>query len=262
MHHFEGDAFVHSAAQQQREMREEVGRVEHFALEGLLARIGEQAAHQIGGAHGRFVDRLEIVIGRITERMAALEELAIALSDLQHVVDLVRDAAGNVADGLHLFAVREALLQQPVLGDVHDIGDRRAAGCVERHEDVDVLDLVFADRAGELQRHRLVDRLHEGFGGALGAVFIKIEQVGETRTGRCAPAAEFHQGAVGVEDDRAVDPVAVEAHGAEGRIVEHRVAVGPHRTRGALQGKAVAFPVEDLRARQQDRAAIGVGAAA
>ena len=47
--------------------------------------------------------------------MAVHQEFAVAAGHLQHVVDLVRDAASNVADGLHLLAVREALLQQPVL---------------------------------------------------------------------------------------------------------------------------------------------------
>ena len=56
------DALVDDPAQQDRELGEEVGRVEDFALERLFPGIGEQAANEVARAHGRFMDRLELII--------------------------------------------------------------------------------------------------------------------------------------------------------------------------------------------------------
>ena len=91
----------------------------------------------------------------------------------------MRNAAGDVADGAHLLAMCEALLKLAVLGDVNDIGHGRAARRVERHEHVGVLGLLFAFGAGEFQRDRLVDRLHQRSGGAAGSVIFGNEEIRE-----------------------------------------------------------------------------------
>ena len=46
---------------------------------------------------------------------------------LQHIVEVVCDAAGELADGVHLLALRELLLQLLLLGGLEHIDDRRLA---------------------------------------------------------------------------------------------------------------------------------------
>ena len=45
----------------------------------------------------------------------------------QHVVEVVRDAAGELADDLHLLALRELRFERLLLGGVDDVEDRRLA---------------------------------------------------------------------------------------------------------------------------------------
>ena len=46
---------------------------------------------------------------------------------LEHVVEVVRHAAGELADGLHLLRLGELRLQRPLLGGVERINDRDLA---------------------------------------------------------------------------------------------------------------------------------------
>ncbi len=45
----------------------------------------------------------------------------------QHVVEVVRDAARELADDLHLLALRELRFERLLLGGVDDVEDRRLA---------------------------------------------------------------------------------------------------------------------------------------
>ena len=53
----------------------------------------------------------------------------------QHVVEVVRDAAGELADRLHLLALRDLHLERALLGGVDGVGDGRlvvAVGLLDR----------------------------------------------------------------------------------------------------------------------------------
>ena len=54
---------------------------------------------------------------------ALLQQLQIAHDDGEQVVEIVRDAAGELAHGLHLLRLAELLLHLPTLGDVLLDGD-------------------------------------------------------------------------------------------------------------------------------------------
>ena len=59
-------------------------------------------------------------LGRVLVRVHQ-QQLGIAPDDRQHVVEVVRHAAGELADGLHLLRLAQLLLQCLALGDVpHD----------------------------------------------------------------------------------------------------------------------------------------------
>ena len=69
----------------------------------LLAREGEQPGGQIGGARGcvrRGFDELADV--GLAARQLALDQVHGAGDDREHVVEIMRDAAGELADRFHL----------------------------------------------------------------------------------------------------------------------------------------------------------------
>ena len=59
--------------------------------------------------------------------MVGEQQVRIADDRLQHVVEVVRDAAGELADGLHLLRLGELLLELALLGGVERVEDRRLA---------------------------------------------------------------------------------------------------------------------------------------
>ena len=60
---------------------------------------------------------------------ALFQELQIADDDGEQIVEIVGDAAGELAHGLHLLRLAELLLHLPALGDVFldrdEVGDLR-----------------------------------------------------------------------------------------------------------------------------------------
>ena len=56
MLHGQLDILADQPAQQVRDFRQHVGHLQHARLQGLLAREGEQLAHQVGGAVGILLD--------------------------------------------------------------------------------------------------------------------------------------------------------------------------------------------------------------
>ena len=55
----------------------------------------------------------------------------------QHVVELVRETTGHLAEGLQLLALGEALFEQLLLGGVDDVGGRGTALAIEYDIEVD-----------------------------------------------------------------------------------------------------------------------------
>jgi hypothetical protein len=85
----------------------------------LLARIGEQPAGQRRTAFGRLlrdVDR--IAESRVVRRDALAQDLEIAEHDHQQIVEIMRDAAGELADRVHALGARQFGLGALELGDV------------------------------------------------------------------------------------------------------------------------------------------------
>ena len=218
------DPLVEKLAEQDREFGQEVRHGEDFALERLLAGIGQQHLHELLRPHRKLVDGLKIGEGRIAHRVAHHQFLIVEDDALEDVVEVVRDTAGELADGLHLLAMRQADFQLALIGDVHDIGNRRAAIAIQRDEDIDVARIL----ACQFQADRLVDGIDQNAGERVIALF-GLEHGRELATGRSLAAGHFHQRAVGIQDDRALHAFALQADGTKGRIVEHRVAIRARR---------------------------------
>ena len=99
---------------------------EPHGLQHLLAAEGEQLAGEHGGPGSGFFNGMGLAAhGRIHAELV-LEKRGIAVDDHQQVVEVVRDAAGERAQGLHLMRLADALFELlfrgPVLHDDHHTG--------------------------------------------------------------------------------------------------------------------------------------------
>ncbi len=116
--------------------------VDHLGLERLAAAEGEQVAGQRGGAVGGVDDRFEIAARRCSLRSARRQQFGRAADHGHQIVEIVGDAAGQLADRLQLLRLEERgarllqlLLRPALLGDVAgDLGE------------ADMTSLVVADR--------------------------------------------------------------------------------------------------------------------
>jgi isocitrate dehydrogenase (NAD+) len=83
------------------------------------------------GAHD--LDR--VLAQRVAGRQAVAHRLGVARDRRQQVVEVVRDPAGELADGLHLLRLPELLLQAALVGDVDggaDDAEHLAGGVGDR----------------------------------------------------------------------------------------------------------------------------------
>ncbi|MGY3456840.1 hypothetical protein ACVWW5_002290 [Bradyrhizobium sp. LM3.4] len=127
------DLSVEGCQQQPCELFKQFVDVDLGRLERLLAGKRQQARRQRGTAVGGVADQL----GDGRERRIVLhgvgEDLDRARDHGEHVVELVRDAAGELADRLHLLGLDQLLLGGTLLGDVLDeIVDEGASPELER----------------------------------------------------------------------------------------------------------------------------------
>ncbi len=125
----------------------------------------------------------------------------------QHVVEVVGDAAGQLADDFHLLALRKARFQRLLLGRVDDVEDgrlARAAGRERAH--IDARDVIAFGAGGDLDRHvvhapgddLLQAVLDRRAGGRIGSA---AQRLGGRHAG-AGGAVEHHaaEGGVGADD--------------------------------------------------------------
>ena len=118
------DVDADQAAQEVGQLGEHVGDVQHLGLQGLLAGEGEELAHQIGGAVGVLLDLHDVGEVLLAGGMAQEQQIAEADDHRQKVVEVVRHAAGELADGLHLLGLGELRFQVPLGGGVVGVKDQ------------------------------------------------------------------------------------------------------------------------------------------
>ena len=121
--------------------------MQRLRVQPLAPGEGQQLRGQPVGASGSPRGRLdERQRGGVVPQLAP-EHLQVAVDDRQHVVEVVRDAAGQLADGLHLLGLHEAFLgrtQRPLgLPAPGDVG--------EDAEDTERAALAVAFQAGRQQ---------------------------------------------------------------------------------------------------------------
>ena len=135
------DRLAEQALQQVRHFGHHVGQLEHLRPECLLAREGEQLPRQAGGAVRVRLDLLDVVIVAVAGRVPHQHQVAVPDDRGQDVVEIVGDAAGELADDLHLGRLGDLALELRLLAIVLE---------QEQHRGV-----AEPAQAGDGQRHRL-----------------------------------------------------------------------------------------------------------
>src|SRR5205807_8226634 len=104
------EVLADQALEQSCRSRDDGVQVDHAGVEYLLAAEREQLMGQVARAPARATDLLDLALDRMPVAKTREHEFAEALDRGHHVVEVVRDASGEPADGLHLLRVAELLL--------------------------------------------------------------------------------------------------------------------------------------------------------
>ena len=87
--------------------------VQPLGLDELAAAEGEQLPREAGGALGGLRDLLRGTRRGVVE-VRRRQQRGVAVNDGEDVVEIVRDAAGELADGLHFLRLAQLFLQPPL----------------------------------------------------------------------------------------------------------------------------------------------------
>ena len=124
MHEVELDLLADQPAQQHGEVAQRVAEIEHLRPQGLPAREREQLPHQRGGARRVLLDLHDVLERRVGRLVRVQQEVVRHHDGRQHVVEVVRDAAGELADHVHLLRLVDLVLQRAPLGGLEHVDDR------------------------------------------------------------------------------------------------------------------------------------------
>ena len=128
--------------EQVRDFGDDVGQLEQLRPQRLLARESEQLAGQAGRAVRVLADLLDVVIVAVAGRVAHHHQVAMADDRGQDIVEIMRDAAGELAHRLHLGRLQHLPLELRFLAIVLEAEQHRR--------------LAQPLGAGDGQRHRLL----------------------------------------------------------------------------------------------------------
>ena len=132
MHDLELDLLAEQPAEQIAEIGDDIGERQDFRAQRLAARESQKLAHQIGGAIGVLLDVHDVGEGRIGRPVLGEQQIGEADDGGQHIVEVMRDAAGQLADRLHLLALRQLHFERLVLGLVEGKDDEAASSLGRR----------------------------------------------------------------------------------------------------------------------------------
>jgi hypothetical protein len=102
-HRFDGDRLAERSAQQRRYFADELVEVRRLRFKRLAPGKRKELLRQYGRtprAFHRIVD--ELLQTRVIRRQPPIEEIKAAGHDRHQIVEIVREAAGQPADGFHL----------------------------------------------------------------------------------------------------------------------------------------------------------------
>ena len=123
MHEVELDLLADQPPQQHGEIGQGVAEIEHLRPQRLAAREREQLPHQRRGAGRVLLDLHDVLERRIGRLVRVQQEVVRHHDGGQHVVEVVRDAAGELADHVHLLRLVDLVFQRAPLGGLQQIDD-------------------------------------------------------------------------------------------------------------------------------------------
>ena len=125
---FEADGLAQQALEHLATGADDLAQVERLGLHHVLAAEHQQLPGQAGGAFGGKVNRLG-GIEQIRRQVGLGQQHArVALDHRQHVVEIVRDARGQLADGFHLLRLAQLGFQAQPVGNVLHVTMDHLAG--------------------------------------------------------------------------------------------------------------------------------------
>ena len=92
-------------------LKDQVVHREFLVLQGLLAREGQHAAGEVGALVGRFDGGADALGGTFVVLHQLFDELQIAHHHHEQVVEVMGNAAGELADRFHFLGLQEFALQ-------------------------------------------------------------------------------------------------------------------------------------------------------
>src|ERR1019366_7574186 len=121
--HHELDVFSDQAAQHAFGLPDHRVEVDDAQLHDLAAAEGEQLIGQRGGPIRCFENLFRITAQRVQGRKLIQDHPVVACDYGEHIVEVVRHAAGQAAHGLHLLRLRQLCFQGLTQADITDEGD-------------------------------------------------------------------------------------------------------------------------------------------
>src|SRR5690348_9236543 len=109
--HFKVDAFANDSNQKRLQVLKNGVQVQDLRLKNLLTAEGEQLASHRGGFFAGHFDFLDALGCGFVQRCGAQEQLAVAEDYAEKIVEIVRNTAGQAANGFHFLSLDELLLE-------------------------------------------------------------------------------------------------------------------------------------------------------
>ena len=108
----EPDLLAHQPVQEVAQVRQRIAQIQKLGLERLLAREGEQLAHEARRTVGVLVDLFEVRVIGMPRIALQQQQIAVPADRGQQVVEVMRDPARKLPDRLHLLALHELRLER------------------------------------------------------------------------------------------------------------------------------------------------------
>ena len=164
VHHLQRDLFADQPAQQHVEIGQHLAEIEHLRPHRLLAREGQQMPHQARRPVGILLDLHDVLERRVGRLVGIEQEIGRHHDGGQHIVEIVGDAAGELADQLHFLRLRDLGFELALRRGLERVDDGRflvALGLFDRG------DIETAEALARPGQHR-IDRRDVGLAGRRG----------------------------------------------------------------------------------------------
>ena len=130
------DVAAERAAEQPGGARYQRVDVDFLRLQRLAAREHQHVTREIGAPFGGLSDRVDFLLGLDMAGHILAQQIEVADDDREQIVEIVSDAAGQIADRFHLLRLPKLIVELLALGHVLDHAQHvqhfRHFGCARR----------------------------------------------------------------------------------------------------------------------------------